>query len=245
MKLDHLLDSAGRSPYPMTRLATLAIFLSGSLLAAGCCVGVDALDLNLGSGEEVVSPEDQKYMDAAKPFVDAVVAKNYAAAYEKLSSHARARMSLNQFAPAANDGERAKREAEPLKDVTSAQFAEKFALTIEALGEPSRVDDIAVNEKDPAVLSGKGDRINVGYALGDTPDALPADIRRAAMLATVGTKLNPEQLKKLAAEYGSTPEEVQQDYDGETELMLILILVEEGGELKVGYFQFRAPSLLD
>src|SRR6476619_8646392 len=45
-------------------------------------------------------PEERKYLLAAKPFFIAVAGRKYADAYALLSSHARARMSFNQFKPA-------------------------------------------------------------------------------------------------------------------------------------------------
>ena len=44
-------------------------------------------------------PDERKYLLAAKPFFIAVANRKYADAYALLSSHARARMSLDQFKP--------------------------------------------------------------------------------------------------------------------------------------------------
>ncbi len=44
-------------------------------------------------------PDERKYLLAAKPFFIAVASRRYADAYALLSSHARARMSLDQFRP--------------------------------------------------------------------------------------------------------------------------------------------------
>jgi hypothetical protein len=46
-------------------------------------------------------PDERKYLLAAKPFFIAVANRKYADAYALLSSHARARMSLDQFACSA------------------------------------------------------------------------------------------------------------------------------------------------
>ncbi len=43
-------------------------------------------------------PEERKYLVATKPFFVAVANRKYGDAYALLSSHAKARMSLNQFA---------------------------------------------------------------------------------------------------------------------------------------------------
>jgi hypothetical protein len=48
-------------------------------------------------------PNERKYLLAAKPFFIVVASRRYADAYASLSSHARARMSLDQFKPAQQD----------------------------------------------------------------------------------------------------------------------------------------------
>jgi hypothetical protein len=48
-------------------------------------------------------PDERKYLLAAKPFFIVVASRRYADAYASLSSHARARMSLDQFKPAQQD----------------------------------------------------------------------------------------------------------------------------------------------
>jgi len=45
-------------------------------------------------------PDERKYLAATRPFFIALGSRKYAEAYALLSSHARARMSLNQFTPA-------------------------------------------------------------------------------------------------------------------------------------------------
>ena len=50
-------------------------------------------------------PDERKYLLAAKPFFIAVANRKYADAYALLSSHARARMSLDQFKPAQQDSD--------------------------------------------------------------------------------------------------------------------------------------------
>jgi hypothetical protein len=50
-------------------------------------------------------PDERKYLLAVKPFFIAVANRKYADAYALLSSHARARMSLDQFKPAQQDSD--------------------------------------------------------------------------------------------------------------------------------------------
>src|SRR5215468_3500700 len=50
-------------------------------------------------------PNERKYLLAAKPFFIAVANRKYTDAYALLSSHARARMSLDQFKSAQQDSD--------------------------------------------------------------------------------------------------------------------------------------------
>src|SRR5438128_2766032 len=68
-------------------------------------------------------PEERKYLVAAKPFFVAVANRKYGDAYALLSSHAKARMSLNHFAPAQQDADFQQNELNPFGNVTAEQFA--------------------------------------------------------------------------------------------------------------------------
>jgi hypothetical protein len=50
-------------------------------------------------------PDERKYLLAAKPFFIAVANRKYADAHALFSSHAKARMFLNQFTPAQQDSD--------------------------------------------------------------------------------------------------------------------------------------------
>ena len=56
-------------------------------------------DFSKEQGEKL-SPQERQYLSAARPFVNAIAARDYSAAFGCLSSHATARMSLNQFVAA-------------------------------------------------------------------------------------------------------------------------------------------------
>jgi hypothetical protein len=90
----------------------LAIFASAILLpvlVAGCGKkGQNSEKKTVQKSEDDfldkdAKPDEQKYLFAAKPFFIAVANRKYADAYALLSSHARARMSLDQFKPAQQD----------------------------------------------------------------------------------------------------------------------------------------------
>jgi hypothetical protein len=111
-------------------------------------------------------PDERKYLLAAKPFFVAVAHRKYTDAYALLSSHARARMSLDQFKPAQQDSDSQQNQSHAFDNVTAEQFAYLMQHVEGAHGTP----------------------------------------RAPKMLA---------------------------------------VLVEEGGELKVGYFEFLPPSMMD
>src|ERR1700758_2046887 len=64
-------------------------------------------------------PDERKYLVAAKPFFIAVANRRYPDAYALLSSHARARMSFNQFTPAEEQATFQQYELNPYMNVTA------------------------------------------------------------------------------------------------------------------------------
>ena len=82
-------------------------------------------------------PEERKYLVAAKPFFVAVANRKYGDAYALLSSHAKARMSLNQFAPAQH-ADFQQNELNPFGNVTAEQFASLMQYVEAARGAPRR-----------------------------------------------------------------------------------------------------------
>ena len=65
-----------------------------------------------------VKPDERKYLLAAKPFFIAVANRKYADAYALLSSHARARMSLDPFTPAQQDSDSQQNQSYAFDNVT-------------------------------------------------------------------------------------------------------------------------------
>lgn len=49
----------------------------------------------------------------------------------------------------------------------------------------------------------------------------------------------------MAQQEGISVEELKKEEDFDPYLNLKVVLVEEGGQLKVGYFEFLPPSMLD
>src|SRR5438034_5384793 len=81
-------------------------------------------------------PDERKYLLAAKPFFIAVASRKYADAYALLSSHARARMSFNQFTPAEEQATFQQYESQPYSNVTAEQFAYLMQYVEAARGAP-------------------------------------------------------------------------------------------------------------
>ena len=93
-------------------------------------------------------PEERKYLLAAKPFFIAVAGRKYADAYTLLSSHARARMSFNQFTPAEEEATFQQIQSNPYSNVTAEDVRSAEAqlgsarVKLQALTSP-RPEDLA------------------------------------------------------------------------------------------------------
>ncbi len=202
-----------------------------------------------GEDEEEVSPEERVYLVAAKPFAVAIANRKYDEAYSHLSSHGKARMSVNQFAPADDDAVFKQNEANPMQNISAAQFADLMKKVEAAHGLPKSVESLSVFETDPAVLSRQSKEelgaLDSMFAIGAMPDSVPANIRSASVRGQIRTELTAEELAKAAKDMGTTVEELQGDEDFAPYFTIKMVLVEEDGQLKVGYFEFLPPSMLD
>jgi len=80
---------------------------------------------------------------------------------------------------------------------------------------------------------------------GSKGDWIPANIRRASLRGQIHTELSPQELQKVAQQHGISVEELTKDGDFDPYLNLKVVLVEEGDQLKIGYFEFLPPSIMD
>jgi len=192
-------------------------------------------------------PDERKYLLAARPFFIAIANRKYADAYALLSSHARARMSFNQFTPADDQAIFQQYESQPYMNVTAAQFAYLMQYVEAAHGAPRAPKTLYVFSGDLDVLNRRSKEqfgaMDSMFAIGAMPDWIPANIRRASLRGQIHTELSPQEVEKVAQEHGISVEELKKDFD--PYLNLKLVLVEEGGQLMVGYFEFLPPSILD
>ena len=194
-------------------------------------------------------PDERKYLLAAKPFFIAVASRKYADAYALLSSHARARMSLEQFTPAQQDPNSQQNQSYAVDSVTAEQFAYLMQYVEAAHGTPRAPKMLHVFSTDPDVLNRRSKEqfgaMDSMFAIGAMPEWIPADIRRASLRGQIHTELSAQELEKVAATEGITVEELKKSEDFDPYFNLKIVLVDEGGQLKIAYFEFLPPSMLD
>jgi len=194
-------------------------------------------------------PDEGKYLLAAKPFFVAIANRKYADACALLSSYARARMSFNQFTPAEEQATFQQYESNPYVNVTAEQFAYLMQYVEAARGAPRAPKMLSVFSTDPDVLNRRsreqfGDMDSM-FAIGAMPDWIPADIRRASLREPIHTELSPQELQNVAQRDGISVEELKKSDDFDPYFNLKVVLVEEGGQLKIGYFEFLPQSIWD
>ena len=194
-------------------------------------------------------PEERKYLLAAKPFVIAVANRKYADAYALLSRDAIARMSLEQFKPSEQVSDAQQNQVYVFDNVTADQFAYLMQYVEAAHGAPRAVETLHVFSTDADVLNrrskeqfGAADSM---FAIGAMPEWIPADIRRASLRGQIHTELSPQELQNAAEREGISVEELKKNGGLDPYFNVKVVLVEEGGQLKIGYFEFLPPSIWD
>jgi hypothetical protein len=194
-------------------------------------------------------PEERKYLLAAKPFFVAIAKRKYADAYALLSSYARARMSLNQFTSPQQDSGSQQNESYAFDNVTAEHFAYLMQYVEAAHGAPRAPKMLHVFSTDPDVLNRRSKEqfgaMDSMFAIGAMPDWIPAEIRRASLRGQIHTELSPQELERVAATEGISVEQLKKSDDFDPYFNLKVVLVEEGGQLKVGYFEFLPLSMMD
>jgi hypothetical protein len=194
-------------------------------------------------------PDERKYLLAAKPFFVAVANRKYADAYALLSQHAIARISLDQFQPAEHDSDSQQNQSYVFDNVTAEQFAYLMQYVEAAHGAPRTPKMLHVFSTDPDVLNRRSKEqfgaMDSVFAIGAMPDWIPADIRRASLRGQIHTELSPQELQNVSQREGISVDELKKSEDFDPYFNLKVVLVEEGGQLKIGYFEFLPPSIWD
>jgi hypothetical protein len=193
--------------------------------------------------------DERKYLLAAKPFFIAVANRKYADAYALLSRYAIARMSLDQFKPAEQDSDSQQSQSYAFDNVTAEQFAYLMQYVEAAHGAPRAPKMLHVFSTDPDVLNRRSKEqfgaMDSMFAIGAMPDWIPAEIRRASLRGQIHTELSPQELQNVAQREGISVEELKKSDDFDPYFNLKVVLVEEDGQLRIGYFEFLPPSIWD
>jgi hypothetical protein len=195
-------------------------------------------------------PGEGPYLQAAQPMLAALTRRDYAALYGFLSSHARSEAQADQFVPDTRPVPRAinlDEKIEKIAPLSAEAFAAWMAKMEAALGSPRAVANVYVQSIDPQVLAGKGDRFDVMLSIGAMRAEIPAAIRKASIRTSIQCQLPPAILAEIAAEQGTSVQQLEKEFEeGERPYFnLKFVLVEEEGTLKIGYFEFMPPSILD
>ena len=241
--------------------------LMGMLLTAGCTPRTAPFvkEIELAAGPSTApsdifaeaaksaNPGEGPYIEAARPFLTAVANRDFEKVYAELSSHARAKIDPDQFVPPVDDKKPADTKA--IKNLTSEQCAQWMKKMEARLGVPDAVQHVYVYSIDPAVLAGKGEPIDVMFAIGGMPKEIPSNLRKASVRAQIRCQFPDAEVKKIAKALNISEQQVRTgpwpenehgyDSDERPYLNVKFVLVEEEGKLKVGYFEFMPPSILD
>lgn len=248
----------------MPRSAELSIVPVVLLMVAGCLPAPDAGSKGgrAGAAKDPQDPftaaaaeadaKERPYFEPARPFLTALASRNYSAVYDQLSSHAKAKMFPAQFTPSITEKNTL---GTPLENVTLEQFTEWMGKAEAELGAPDSIRHVSVFETDPEVLSGRGDRLSVAFAIGSMPAEIPADIRRASLRAALTCQRSRAWAEAIAQDLEVTADQVLSGQLNEEQkdtveeslpyMNVKFVLVDEGGQLKVGYFELMPPSMLD
>src|SRR6267142_1901778 len=193
-------------------------------------------------------PEERKYLLATKPFFLAVASRRYADAYALFSRYAIARMSLEQFQPSQQDSDSQQNQSYAFDNVTPEQFAYLMQYVEAAHGAPRAPKMLHVFSTDPDVLNRRSQEqfgtMDSMFAIGAMPEWIPADIRRASLRGQIHTELSPQELQNVAQREGISVEDLKKSEDFDPYFNLKVVLLEEGGQLKIGYFEFLPPSIM-
>ncbi|HWA29388.1 MAG TPA: hypothetical protein VG734_27305 [Lacunisphaera sp.] len=245
-------------PPPLVGWAASLTLAIASVVLGGC--GKAQPSGNEATGRPAKAPEDwvqaenatpaeKAYLEYGRGLVEAIANNAYADFHAQLSTHAKARMSLNQFAPEDDDAKFDLNEKRAEQNVTLPRFLELMQNVEARFGRPVKPLDLHVHTTEAAVLAGTKkeglEALEVMMAIGNMPALAPADSRKASLRARIRIELSPEQLAEAAKAYQTTPTELLKSEDFQPHLTLKLVLVEEAGKLQVGYFEFLPPSMLD
>jgi hypothetical protein len=158
-------------------------------------------------------------------------------------------MSFNQFTPAEDDATYRQYEQSPYDNVTAEQFAYLMQYVEAAHGAPRAPKMLHVFSTDPDVLNRRSKEqfgaMDSMFAIGAMPEWIPDDIRKASLRGQIHTELSPQELQNVAQRERMSVENLKKSDDFDSYFNFKVVLVEQGGQLKIGYFEFLPPSIWD
>jgi hypothetical protein len=202
---------------------------------------------------ELEDKRQRPFIEAAKPILEAIARRDYDALYDLMSPHALKKVDTDQFGPDL-DPRGEPKKSKIITEMTKEQFLEMMGEMENRLQAPRKVTYLYVQTSDPDELAGNADTVDNMFNLGGMPKEIPFDIRRASIRAQIQCHLSDDAAKQIAkdlkiseerARAGDLPENDQYGDEILPYLNLKFVLVEEEDNLKVGYFEFMPPSILD
>ena len=158
-------------------------------------------------------------------------------------------MPFTQFSPAEDDTTYQQYEQSPYDNVTAEQFAYLMQYVEAARGAPRAPKMLHVYSTDPDVLNRRSKEqfgaMDSMFAIGAMPEWISADIRKASLRGQIHAELSAQELQNVAQREGISIEELKKSEEFDPYFNVKLILVEEGGQPSVGYFEFLPPSIWD
>jgi hypothetical protein len=157
-------------------------------------------------------------------------------------------MSLEQFKPSEQASDAHQNQAYVFDNVTAEQFAYLMQDVEAAHGAPHAVETLHVFSTDADVLNRRSKEqfgaVDSMFAIGAMPEWIPADIRKASLRGQIHTELSAQELQNVAQREGISVEELKKNGGLDPYFNVKVVLVEEGSQLKIGYFEFP-PSIWD
>lgn len=203
--------------------------------------------------EDLEDPAEKAYLEAVRPMLEAVAARDYGRFFEFVAAVGLKKVSSEQFGPVFDEQGESKNLGPPV-EMNREVFLQHMQEMEKRLAVPLAVDHLYVQTLDPDALAGKGDPFDRMLNIGAMPAEIPNEIRRASIRSQIRCLMNEEDAKPIAedlgislerAKKGDFPPNDEYDPDEWPYLTLKLVLVEEDGNLKIGYFEFLPPSILD
>jgi len=158
-------------------------------------------------------------------------------------------MSLEQFKPSEQDSDPQQSQLYLFDNVTADQFAYLMQYVEAAHGAPRAPKMLHVFSTNPDALNRRSKEqfgaVDSMFAIGAMPEWIPADIRKPSLRGQIHTQLSPQELQNVAQREGISVEELKKNGGLDPYFNVKLVLVEEGGQLKIGYFEFLPPSIWD